>query len=126
MRKNAESRFHLQCGPRGQRREQAIHQESDKGVQQEKSIVLQQHEERQWNARMMEDSLSGPRSRVMSSSEMDERNRKQKQDHRARKACTTRFLFSPKRLPNYREGGQRAKSNGDQKQARRNESEARR
>ena len=55
-------------------------------VEQQKTEVLEQHEQRQRHARVMEEQLAAPRPRTVLRAEVYERRRKQKQRHRRDRA----------------------------------------
>ena len=93
MRQQREARFGLECHPDGQRREHAVHQESDESVEQQKSVVLQQNEQRQRDPRVVQRRFARPRFDIVRRFEMHERNRKKKQHHRARQPWAAAICF---------------------------------
>src|SRR5579871_4184533 len=64
--------------PAGQR---AVYNKAQKSIEEEKSVILQQHVKGERNARVVKDQFARPRARRMCRAEMQKRNRKEKQTH---------------------------------------------
>ncbi len=98
---------------------QCVRQEADEGVQQNEAIILQQDEERQRNAGVVEGQLPRPGFGRMSRSEMHERNGDQRRAHRAEDARRLGAAVPTAALESdfqHCDHGEDRKSDGDQQE----------
>ena len=96
-------------------RQRGVHDEAQKRVHEQKAVILQQDQQGQWQAGVMQRGFLGPRQLGVGGAEMRERNGEQEQAHGAGQPRTGRaVLLAP--FEDHREDGEGGKADGHHQQ----------